>query len=124
MQLHVRRMARAMKGGGVSPASDPDEDREYLLERLQSLRTIVPVFAKELASVRRQVARLRQKNSKLVEQVRHLERLCVGRGGARHGELAVGAMSHPPPATPRPPAVKDRKGAADAQHADTLARLG
>jgi hypothetical protein len=66
-------------------------DREYLLDRLQSLRTIVPVFAKELASARRQVARLRQENRRLVEQVRQLQRRNLARGkrGGREGTVEI-----------------------------------
>lgn len=49
------------------------EDRDHLLERLQHLRGILPVFAQELASARRQAASLRVENSKLTEEVRRLQ---------------------------------------------------
>jgi len=49
-------------------------DREHLLERLQSLRAILPVLAQELASARRQVARLRHENGRLAQRVEELER--------------------------------------------------
>lgn len=74
----------------MSPESGPDADREYLLNRLQSLRTIVPVFAKELASTRRQVAGLREENRGLVERLRQLERQHAATDGAIHSDLGPG----------------------------------
>jgi hypothetical protein len=47
-------------------------DRDHLLERLHHLRTILPVFAQELASSRRQAAVLRVENRGLVDEVRRL----------------------------------------------------
>ncbi len=47
-------------------------DRDHLLERLHHLRTILPVFAQELASSRRQAAALRVENHGLVDEVRRL----------------------------------------------------
>jgi hypothetical protein len=64
----------------VSPEGQRDADREHLLDRLQSLRTIVPVFAQELASARRQAARLRAENGRLLEQVRRLQKKRTGPG--------------------------------------------
>lgn len=57
------------------PGREPDRetDLEQLLERLKSLRTVVPVFAQELASTRRQEARLRAEDTRLLERVRHLQ---------------------------------------------------
>jgi hypothetical protein len=56
-------------------ASRPNgDDREHLLDRLQDLRTIVPVFAHELASTRRETAALRLENSRLFERIRELQR--------------------------------------------------
>jgi hypothetical protein len=49
-------------------------DRDRLLERLYRLRTILPVFAQELASSRRQAAALRVENRGLVDEVRRLRR--------------------------------------------------
>ncbi|MGO9488340.1 MAG: hypothetical protein ACLQBB_04840 [Solirubrobacteraceae bacterium] len=63
--------------------TEPAREREYLLDRLQNLRTILPVFAQELASARRESARLRLQNRRLEEQVRHLQRQRVTRGDAR-----------------------------------------
>lgn len=57
-------------------------DRDHLLDRLHSLRAIVPVFAQELASARRQAAVLRLENRRLLERVQQLHR---ERDGARHG---------------------------------------
>lgn len=47
-------------------------DRDHLLDRLQHLRTILPVFAQELASARRQTAALRVENRGLLDEVRRL----------------------------------------------------
>ncbi len=50
-------------------------DRDHLLEHLQHLqhlRGILPVFAQELASARRQTAALRVENRGLLEEVRRL----------------------------------------------------
>ncbi len=47
-------------------------DRDHLIDRLQHLRAIVPVFAQELASARRQAAQLRVENGRLLEEVRRL----------------------------------------------------
>jgi hypothetical protein len=62
--------AHAVDGaiGRVAGASD----RDHLLERLHHLRTILPVFAQELASSRRQAAALRVENRGLVDEVRRL----------------------------------------------------
>ena len=48
------------------------ENRDHLLERLQHLRGMLPVFAQELASARRQAASLRVENSKLTAEIRRL----------------------------------------------------
>jgi len=65
--------------------TDRDASRERLLARLHKARTIVPVFAHELASARRQAARLRVENRKLVEQVRLLQRQRTVKDGTRVG---------------------------------------
>jgi hypothetical protein len=49
-------------------------DRDHLLERLHHLRSILPVFAQELASSRRQAAALRVENRGLVDEVCRLRR--------------------------------------------------
>jgi hypothetical protein len=49
-------------------------DHEHLLDRLAHFRTILPAFAQELASARRQSAALRVENRKLLEEVRRLRR--------------------------------------------------
>jgi hypothetical protein len=58
----------------MSSEIDRASERDYLLDRLQNLRAILPVFAQELASARRQTARLRLENASLTEQVRELQR--------------------------------------------------
>jgi phage shock protein A len=47
-------------------------DRDQMLERMRSLRRILPVLAQEMAAARRQAARLRTDNRRLTEQVREL----------------------------------------------------
>jgi len=66
-----------MRGSTVQsiPHTAPeDRHRDHLLERLHNLRTVVPVFAQELAAARRQAARLRIENQRLVAEVRRLQR--------------------------------------------------
>jgi hypothetical protein len=63
-------------GSPAQPPTDPiaweAAEREQMLDRLQSLRRVLPVLAQEMASARRQAARLRSDNRKLAEQVRLL----------------------------------------------------
>lgn len=54
-----------------NPGAGPS-DRDHLLDRLQHLRGILPVFAQELASARRQAASLRIENRRLAKEVRRL----------------------------------------------------
>jgi hypothetical protein len=68
---------------------DQDTDREHLIDRLHSLRVIVPVFAEELANSRRQSARLRLENRSLLEQVRQLKRQRLDASDSRAGGDAV-----------------------------------
>jgi hypothetical protein len=56
----------------VQGATEHAADRDHLLERLYHLRTIIPAFAQELASSRRQAAALRVENRGLVDEVRRL----------------------------------------------------
>jgi hypothetical protein len=58
-------------------------DRDQLLDRLQHLRTILPVFAQELATARRHAAQLRRDNRRLLEEVHRLQREHGERGAAR-----------------------------------------
>jgi hypothetical protein len=60
------------------------DDREQLLARLTHLRAVVPVFAHELASARRQATTLRAANGWLVERVRQLQA-----GSARGGSTLL-----------------------------------
>jgi chromosome segregation ATPase len=71
MKEEKRRMPADML---LARASAKASSREDLLERLHSLRTIVPVFAQELASARRQAAALRVENRRLQERVQELHR--------------------------------------------------
>jgi hypothetical protein len=61
-------------GAGVATGAHED-----LRERLQNLRTIVPVLAHETVNARREAARLRVENQKLLEEVRRLQRKRTGR---------------------------------------------
>jgi hypothetical protein len=74
MRMLSQRRDHARGGGQVSSGIDRASERDYLLDRLQNLRAILPVFAQELASARRQTARLRLENASLTEQVRELQR--------------------------------------------------
>jgi phage shock protein A len=47
-------------------------ERDQMLERIRSLRRVLPVLAQEMAAARRQAARLRTDNRQLTEQVRQL----------------------------------------------------
>jgi hypothetical protein len=57
-------------------------DRDQMLDRLQHLRTILPVFAQELATARRHAAQLRKDNRRLLEEVHRLQRERGTRGSA------------------------------------------
>jgi hypothetical protein len=47
-------------------------ERDQLIDRLRSLRRVLPVLAQEMASARRQAARLTVENRRLTDQVREL----------------------------------------------------
>jgi hypothetical protein len=47
-------------------------ERDQLIDRLRSLRRVLPMLAQEMASARRQAARLTIDNRRLTEQVREL----------------------------------------------------
>jgi hypothetical protein len=57
---------RRITAGGV--------EREQLLDRLAQLRAILPAFAEELATARRQTAALQVENRGLLAEVRRLRR--------------------------------------------------
>jgi hypothetical protein len=87
--------------GGTAPdapilghGAAPDPAGEHVLERLHNLRTILPVFATELASARRQVTQLRVENRKLAEQLRRLQDDALARASAS-ARRRLG--SHAPP---------------------------
>jgi thioester reductase-like protein len=64
--------------GRSTSSLDETIDREQLLARLQNVRTVVPVFARELVSARRQAASLLAANDELRERVRDLQRQRAG----------------------------------------------
>jgi hypothetical protein len=74
---------------GIKGATEHVVNRDHLIERLNQLRTILPVFAQELESSRRQAAALRVENRGLIDEVRRLrvrrgESFCSG--GSRSTE--------------------------------------
>ena len=60
-------------------------DREQMLERLNNLRAILPIFARELANARREAARLRVQNRRLTEQIEKLR----GAGDTHESDSAL-----------------------------------
>jgi hypothetical protein len=64
--------ARQSATGALSRSLPQGTEREQLLDRLQQLRSILPVFAQELAGARRQAAALRLENRGLLAEVRRL----------------------------------------------------
>ncbi len=80
-----RGAAERSRGPGISKMSTGDADafdRDQVLDRLQHLRTILPVFAQELATARRHAAQLRRDNRRLIEEVHRLQRERGTRGSA------------------------------------------
>jgi len=64
----------ALGGNGSHRSIRSYPSRAEAIDRLEHLRSVVPVFAQELVSARRQAARLRAENGWLIEQVRQLQR--------------------------------------------------
>jgi predicted nuclease with TOPRIM domain len=58
-------------------------EREQMLDRLSSLRRVLPALAQEMAAARRQAARLRSDNRRLTEQVRQLRKALDAHHGKR-----------------------------------------
>jgi hypothetical protein len=56
-----------------------EAEREQLVRRIERLRTVLPAFAEEVASARRQSAALRAENARLLERVRRLQGADGGR---------------------------------------------
>jgi hypothetical protein len=56
----------------VHKAGSEAWERDQLIDRLRSLRRVLPVLAQEMAAARRQAARLKIDNRQLTEQVREL----------------------------------------------------
>jgi hypothetical protein len=71
---HPPRGSAAREGNGPRPRIRSYPSRAEAIDRLERLRSVVPVFAQEVASARRQAAGLRAENSWLMEQVRQLQR--------------------------------------------------
>jgi hypothetical protein len=64
----------ALEGNGSQRGNRSYPSRAEAIDRLERLRSVVPVFAQEVVSARRQAARLRAENGWLIEQVRQLQR--------------------------------------------------
>jgi hypothetical protein len=90
----------------MSPPGRLDPDREQLLDRLRNLRSILPVFAQEVASARRATARPRKENGRLREQVRQLQHRRAAGNGTREGAPVAATrgagVPHPWPRERRP----------------------
>src|SRR5438445_7649474 len=71
---HPPRGPAALEGNGSRPPIKSYPSRAEAIDRFERLRSVVPVFAQELVSARRQAAWLRAENGWLLEQVRHLQR--------------------------------------------------
>jgi hypothetical protein len=67
-------VATPAERGPEAASVEPARDQAHLHERLENLRTIVPVFAREVAVARREVAALRLENERLLERIRDLHR--------------------------------------------------
>ena len=71
---HPPRAPAALDTNGSRPRTRSNASRADAINRLERLRGVVPVFAKELVIARRQAAWLRAENSWLIEHVRQLQR--------------------------------------------------
>jgi hypothetical protein len=71
---HPSRGSAAPGGTGSPPRVGSYVSRAEAIDRLDRLRSVVPVFAQEVVRARRQAAGLRAENSWLIEQVRQLQR--------------------------------------------------
>ena len=80
-------------------------DRDHLIDRLQHLRVIVPVFAQELASAGRQAAQLRLENGRLLEEGASAsvpkQRQSSAKEGTRAGKPAAAVKHDATIGTPR-----------------------
>jgi hypothetical protein len=64
----------ALEGNSSRRSIRPYPSRAEAIDRLEKLRSVLPVFAQELVNARRQAAWLRADNGWLLEQVRQLQR--------------------------------------------------
>lgn len=83
---------RISSSGAEPRAAAGTLDREHLLDRLDRLRAILPAFAEELASSRRQAAALRVENRGLLAEVRRLQRQSAT-GGPSSASVNMGSRS-------------------------------
>ena len=68
------RGSAAPEGNGSRRSSRSYPSRAEAIDRFERLRSVVPVFAQELMSARRQAAQLRAENGWLIEQARQMQR--------------------------------------------------
>jgi len=67
--------------GSVVVTPPRQSDSGELLDRLQQLRTLLPAFAEEAATARREAARLRSQNATLQGRIAELEARLAGTPG-------------------------------------------
>ena len=79
---HPPRGPAAPVGNGSRPPIKSRTSRAEAIDRLERLRSVVPVFAQELISARRQAAQLRAENGWLIEQARQMQRERVASNGS------------------------------------------
>ena len=68
-------------------------ERDQLLDHLQHLRTMLPAFAQEAASARRQAAQLRVENRRLLKEVHRLQRVCAEPAAFADGPARAGVCA-------------------------------
>jgi hypothetical protein len=75
-----------LEGSGPRVGFRTYPSRAEAISRLEQLRSVVPVFAQEVLSARRQAAFLRAENGWLLEQVRQLQRRVAQNGSRSRGQ--------------------------------------
>jgi hypothetical protein len=73
-------LGRSVDNPTARDAATQAREREQLLDRLRSLRRVLPVLSQEMAAARRQAAHLRLDNRRLSDQVRELRAQLEVRG--------------------------------------------
>jgi hypothetical protein len=81
----------SLEGSGARLGFRTYPSRAEAINRLEQLRSVVPVFAQEVLSARRQAALLRAENGWLLEQVRQLQRRVAQSSSRSRGQQAKSA---------------------------------